>query len=41
MGEVLRLGMFGMRWCEFVNKGGQGSVILFVESIGFLGGIID
>ena len=25
--------MFGMKWCMFVNKGGQGGVILFVESI--------
>ena len=39
--DVFRLGMFGMRWYMFVNKGGQGSVILFVESIGFLGQIID
>ena len=25
--------MFGMKCCMFVNKGGQGGVILFVESI--------
>ena len=34
--DVLCLGVFVMRWCVFVNKGGQGSVILFVQSIGFL-----
>ena len=39
--DVLRLGMFGMRCCVFVNKGGQGGVILFVERIGFLGWIVD
>ena len=39
--DVLCLGVFGMRWCVFVNKGGQGSAILFVESIGFLGLNID
>ena len=39
--DVLRLGVYGMRWCMFVSKGGQGSMILFVESIGFLGWIIN
>ena len=38
--DVFHLGVFGMTWCMFVNKGGQGSVILFVESIGFLGRIV-
>ena len=31
-GNLLCLGVFRMRWCVFVNKGGQGSVILFVKS---------
>ena len=39
--NVLCLGVFGMRWCMFVNKGGQGSVILFVESIDLLRWIIN
>ena len=39
--DVLSLGVFGMRWCVFVNKGGQSSVIFFAESIGFLGWIIN
>ena len=34
--DVLRLGMFGMKWCVFVSKGGQGGVILFIESISIL-----
>ena len=34
--QTLRLGMFGMKWCVFVNKGGQGGVILFIESISIL-----
>ena len=38
--DVLRLGMFGTRWCMFVNKVGQGGVILFIESVGILGWII-
>ena len=38
--NVLRLDMFGIRWCMFVDKGQQGTVILFVQSIGFLGWII-
>ena len=38
--DVLRLGMFGMWWCMFVNKGRLGGVILFIESVGFLGWII-
>ena len=38
--DVLYLGMFGMRWCMFVDKVEQGSVILFIESVGFLGWII-
>ena len=39
--DVLRLGMFGMKWCVFVNKGGQGGVILFVESISILRRVVD
>ena len=39
--DVLRLGMFGMKWCMFVNKGGQGAVILFVESISILRRVVD
>ena len=38
--DVLHLGMFGMWWCMFVDEVGQGSVILFIESVGFLGWII-
>ena len=38
--DVLCLCVFGMRWCMFVNLGGQGRVIMFVESKGFLGKII-
>ena len=38
--DVRCLCVFGMRWCMFVNKFLQGSVILFAESIGFLGRII-
>ena len=38
--DVLRLGVFGVWWCMFVDKGGQGSVILFIESVGFLTWII-
>ena len=36
--DVLRLGIFGVWWCMFVNKGGQGSVR--EESVSFLGWII-
>ena len=39
--DVLRLGMFGMKWCVFVNKGGQSGVILFVESISILRRVVD
>ena len=39
--DVLHLGMFGMKWCMFVNKGGQGGVILFVESISIFGWVVD
>ena len=35
--DVLHLGVLSMRWCMFVNKSGQGSVILFVGNISFLG----
>ena len=35
--NVLHLGVFGMRWCMFVDKGQQGTVILHVQSISFLG----
>ena len=38
--NVLSLGVFGLRGCVFVNKGGQHSVILFEENISFLGWII-
>ena len=31
--DVLRLGIFGVWWCMFVDKGGQGSMILFIESV--------
>ena len=31
--------MFGMWWYMFVDKVGQGSVILFIESVSFLGWI--
>ena len=34
--DVLCLGIFGVRWCIFVNKGGQSSMILFIKSVGFL-----
>ena len=33
--------MFGMKWCMFVNKGGQGGAILFVESISIVGRVAD
>ena len=33
--------MFGIKWCVFVNKGGQGGVILFVESISIVGRVAD
>ena len=33
--DVLHLGVFGMWWCMFVNQGGQGSVILLIESFLF------
>ena len=33
--------MFGMKWCVFENKGGQGGVILFVESIRIVGQVAD
>ena len=39
--DVIRLGMFGMKCCVFVNKGGQSGVILFVESISILGRVVD
>ena len=39
--DVLRLGMFGMKWCVFVKKGGQGGVILFVESISILRWVVN
>ena len=39
--NVLCLVMFGMKWCVFVNKGGQSGVILFVESISILGQVVD
>ena len=39
--DVLRLCVFGMQWSMFVNKGQQGGVILFVESIRFFGWIIN
>ena len=38
--DALRLGMFGMWWCMFVDKGRQSCVILFIESAVFLGWII-
>ena len=38
--DVLRLGIFGVWWCIFVNKGGQSSMILFIKSVCFLGRII-
>ena len=38
--DVLHLSMSGMRWCVFVNEGCQGAMILFVETIGFLGGLL-
>ena len=38
--DVLRLGIFGVWWCIFVNNGGQSSMILFIKSVGFLGRII-
>ena len=31
--DVLYLGVFGMWWCMFVDKGRKGSVILFIESV--------
>ena len=41
--DVLRLGVFGVYliWSMFVDKGGQGGVILCVESIRFFGRIIN
>ena len=30
-----------MKWCVFVNEGGQGGMILFVESISFIGRTVD
>ena len=39
--DVLCLGMFGMKWCVFVNNGGQGGVILFVQSISILRRVVD
>ena len=30
-----------MKWCMFVNKGGQGGMILLVESISIFGRVID
>ena len=38
--DVLRLGVFDMRWCMFVDKVGQGGVALFIESVSILGWII-
>ena len=38
---VLRLGVFGVQWSMFVDKGRQGGVILFVESIRFFGWILN
>ena len=38
--DVLCLGMFGMKWCVFVNKGGQSGVILLVKSITSLDGLL-
>ena len=35
--DVLRLGIFGVRWCIFVNEGGQSSMILFIKSVGLEG----
>ena len=29
--DVLCLGVFCMWWCMFINKGGQGNLILFIE----------
>ena len=39
--NVLHLGVFGLRWCMFVDKGRQGRVILLVQSIGFIGWIVN
>ena len=30
-----------MKWCMFINKGGQGGVILFIDSVSILGWIVD
>ena len=38
---MLRLGVFGVQLSMFVDKGEQGGVILFVESIRFFGWIIN
>ena len=39
--DVLCLGIFGAWWCIFVDKGGQGSVILLIESVDFLGRLLS
>ena len=39
--DVLRLSMFGMKWCVLVNKGGQVGVIFFIESINIFRRVID
>ena len=38
---ILPLCMFGIKWCLFVDKGRQGRVILLVQSVSFLGRIVE